>query len=71
MPKIEYCSRGIWLHVKQDRPDLPDGGFFRVDESTCNVQLDQFSNISVTGQCPGRAADAAPVQGPASTKFTF
>lgn len=36
-----------------------------------NVQLDQFSNISGTGQCPGCArADAGTRAGP-PTKFTF
>ncbi|KYM98646.1 hypothetical protein ALC62_10614 [Cyphomyrmex costatus] len=32
-PEGLYCSRGIWFDAKQDRPDLPDSGFFRVDES--------------------------------------
>lgn len=65
MPKIEYCSRRH-LAARETRSTGSAGRRLLscVDESTCNVQLDQFSNISATGQCPGRAADATPVQGP-------
>lgn len=60
---VAYCPRGIWFRAKQDRPDLPDSGFFSYRRIVRrNVQLDQFSNISgqdnVQGMCDRCGAGA-------------
>lgn len=56
-PRHGALFRGASVSTaKQDRPDPPDIAAVSpscVGESCRNVQLDQFSNISGTGQCPG------------------